>query len=59
VPKRDLARQLSQATSASRRGEYRKGRDLALVGRLDPVKVVARCPHAGVLFEALKRLAEG
>lgn len=53
LSKDDVYRRLKEATRGSRRGEYRKGRDLGLLGLIDPNRVQARCPHAGIFLRCL------
>lgn len=59
-PKADLSEKLDAATRPSRRGPYRKGAHLDLLGHTKPALVIARCPHAGVFVDVLRaRLAGG
>ena len=57
VPKADLERGLKSATRNCRpKGEYHKGRDsFAILGRIDPNKVIESSPYANQLVETLRR----
>jgi hypothetical protein len=55
-PKADLNAKLQAATRESKRGSYKKGRDFALIGQVDPEKVQEHCAHARIFVEALRRL---
>lgn len=53
-PKADLNAKLERATTGSKRGAYRKGRDLGLLGEVSPGKVQGRCELAGVFVGVLR-----
>ena len=56
-PKSDLNEKLAAATRSSRRGSYRKGAHLEVLGFISPLKVVARCPTvAGFVAVLASRL---
>lgn len=54
VPKPDLNHALAAATRESRRGVYRKGAHLDVLGFVAPDKVIARCALAGTLVAVLR-----
>ena len=56
-PKADCARKLSDATRPTQKGEYQKIRHAsALLAKISPAKVRARCPHADLMFSTLSPL---
>ncbi len=55
IPKDDVFNQLESASRGSRKGAYRKGdHSFALLGLIDPEKVMARSPFAKRLIDTLK-----
>ena len=54
VSKDDIYSKLKAATRLSARGEYGKGQDFAVLGHVDPAKVLARCPHAALFVNTLR-----
>lgn len=58
-PRADLNRKLARATSSSQRGEYRKGRDLGLLGSVSPALVQERCGHAVAFVGVLRKKLGG
>lgn len=59
LTKQDIYRRLGDATRPSTRGEYVKGRDLALLGVVDPAEVRRRCRHAQQFVEAVENAEKG
>lgn len=55
LSKDEVYRRLQDATRASRRGSYQKGRDLHLLGLIDPSKVQRRCRHAATFVVELQK----
>jgi len=55
LAKEDVYRRLREATRSSHRGPYEKGRDLHLLGLVDPVLVQRRCRHAGAFVQKLQK----
>ena len=55
IPKDDVFKQLESASRGSRKGAYRKGdHSFALLGLIDPEKVITRSPFAERLIDTLK-----
>jgi hypothetical protein len=55
VPRADLNDKLEASSRDSRKGAYKKGRDLGLLGTVQPARVIGRCRHAGIFVEAVGR----
>ena len=58
-PKAQIETALRNATKRTKKGSYHKIKHASkLLGRIDPAKVRARCPHCSRLFEELDRIIE-
>ena len=59
VPKQDIIKGLEQATRATRKKNYNKGKhSFEILALLDPAKVRRQSPYADRFFEELQRISQ-